>query len=404
MFHIALPVVLVSAFAAHAAEALKIGVLEDTSGGFASAGIAKLQAVQLAAAEINAKGGVAGRPIQVVAYDTQSENTRYQEMARRLIQQDKVDVVFGGYTSASREAIRPIVDRSKMLYFYNNEYEGGVCDANVFVTGPVPEMQFGTLIPWLVKQYGPKAYYIGADYNFGQISGEWVKQYLKESGGSLVGEEYIPLSVSQYSQTIANIQKAKPDFVVAIMVGPNQVSFFEQQGAAGLNLPMASSIAVAASYEHKRFKPPAMSGMHVPANFVDELGTPASNSFIARFKAKFPDSPYVGQLAVDSYNATYLYAEAVKRAQTSEKIAVRKALEGGDACFEGPGGKVCIDAKSHHTSMPIYLAQVQKDHSIQIPQRWSEVKPTWLPSVGCDLTRKDQFTQYTPGTAPKAGK
>ena len=98
-----------------AADPVKIGLLEDESGNFAIAVIPKIHATQLAVEEINAKGGILGRPIKLIHYDTQSDNTRFQEMARRLIQQDKVDVIFGAFSSASREAIRPIMDKAKQL-------------------------------------------------------------------------------------------------------------------------------------------------------------------------------------------------------------------------------------------------------------------------------------------------
>ena len=103
---------------------------------------------------------------------TQSDNTRFQEFARRLIKKDKVDVIFGGFSSASREAIRPIMDKNEQLYFYNNQYGGGVCDSNVFVTGAVPEQQFSTLVTWMMEKYGKNVYTIAADYNFGQISSD----------------------------------------------------------------------------------------------------------------------------------------------------------------------------------------------------------------------------------------
>jgi len=143
-----------------AADPIKIGVLEDQSGDFAPATICKVHGIQLAADEINAKGGIAGRPIELVIYDTQSDNTRYQEFMRRVLQKDKADVVFAGFSSASREAYRPIVDQLHGLCFYNNQYEGGVCDANMIVTGAVPEQQFSTLIPWMMEKYGKKVYTI----------------------------------------------------------------------------------------------------------------------------------------------------------------------------------------------------------------------------------------------------
>ena len=386
---------------AHAVDPIKLGLLEDESGNFAIAVIPKIHAVQLAVEEINAKGGVLGRPLQVVHYDTQSDNTRFQEMARRITQQDKVDVVFGAFSSASRETIRPIMDRAKMLYFYNNQYEGGVCDSNVFVTGAVPEQQFSTLVPWMMEKYGKKVYTIAADYNFGQISAEWVRNIVKQNGGTMVGEEFIPLSVSQFSQTIQKIQKAKPDVLMTLLVGANQASFYEQQVAANLNIPMGSSVNVGQAYEHKRFKPPALKDMYVTANYVEEVESPASKDFVKRFHAKFPKEPYINQEAANSYTAVYLYAKAVEKAKTTDKKAVAKALEGGDICHDGPSGKVCIDPKSHHQSHTIYLVHVQADHSVKIPKVWNDIKPYWLGDVGCDLAKKPDYSQYTPSSLPK---
>jgi urea transport system substrate-binding protein len=390
-----------SSVAAVAADPVKIGLLEDASGNFALATIPKIHATELAIDEINAKGGILGRPISLIAYDTQSDNTKFQELSRRLIQTDKADVIFGGFSSASREAIRPIMDRAHQLYWYNNQYEGGVCDSNTFVTGAVPEQQFSTLLPWMMQKFGKKVYTIAADYNFGQISAQWVRNIVKENGGTMVGEEFIPLSVSQFGQTIQNIQKAKPDFVVTLLVGANQSSYYEQQASAHLNLPMASSVNVGQAYEHKRFKPPALKDMYVTANYVEEVDTPASNDFKKRFHAKFPNEPYINQEAANAYDAVYLYKAAVEKAGSTNQDAVRKALEGGGICTDGPSGKVCMDPKSHHLSHTIYLVHVKADHSVEIPKVWSDVQPYWLDKVGCDLPGKPDHHQYTPSDLPK---
>lgn len=383
------------------AQPVKLGLLEDQSGNFAIAVIPKIHAVQLAVEEINAKGGILGRPIKIIHYDTQSDNTRFQEFSRRLIQQDKVDVIFGAFSSASREAIRPIMGRYKQLYFYNNQYEGGVCDSNVFVTGAVPEQQFSTLIPWMMGKYGKRVYTIAADYNFGQISAEWVRNIVKEHGGTMVGEEFIPLSVSQFSQTIQNIQKAKPDFLVTLLVGANQASFYQQQASARLNTPMASSVNVGQAYEHRRFKAPALKDMYVTANYVEEVSSPASDDFKKRFRAKFPNEPYINQEAANSYDAVYLYKEAVEKAKSFDQKKVAAALRSGGICTDGPSGKVCFDSKSQHLSHTIYLVHVLADHTVEIPKVWENIQPYWLGQVGCDLSKKPDHNQYTPSHLPK---
>jgi len=387
--------------AALAQEPIKIGVLEDQSGEFVVPVIGKVHAIQLATEEINAKGGIAGRPIELVIYDTQSDNTRFQEFTRRALQRDKVDVIFAGFSSASREAYRPIIRQFDGFAFYNNQYEGGVCDANMVITGAVPEQQFSTLIPWMMETYGKKVYTIAADYNFGQISAEWVREIVKENGGKMVGEEFIPLGVSQFSQTIQNIQTAKPDVVVTLLVGTAQASYYEQAASANLKLPMASSVNVGQGYEHKRFTPPSLANMHVTTNYIEEVDTPASKEFIERFHAKFPNEPYINQEAANSYIAVNLYKQMVERAGGSTKRDdLRKIIAEGDVCFDGPSGKTCLDPKSQHMSHTIYLAKVGDDHSVSFPKIWNDVKPYWLGDAGCDLTKSNPGEQYTPSNPP----
>ena len=391
-----------TASAGLAQDPIKIGVLEDQSGDFAAATMVKVNAITLAAEEINAAGGIGGRPIELVAYDTQSDNTRYQEFMRRVLQSDKVDVVFAGFSSASREAYRPIVNQFEGLAFYNNQYEGGVCDSNMIVTGAVPEQQFSTLIPWMMEKYGKNVYTLAADYNFGQISAEWVRNIVEENGGTMVGEEFIPLGVSQFGQSIQNIQAAKPGFVVTLLVGAAQASYYEQAAAANVNLPMASSVNVGQGYEHKRFTPPSLKDMYVTTNFIEEVDTPAAKAFVEKFRARFPDEPYINQEAANSYIAMYLYKQMVERAGTTDHAALRAELAKGDVCFDGPSGNVCLDPKSQHMSHTIYLAKVEADHSISFPTVWENIAPYWLGEAGCDLTKSDPSAQYTPSSPPPA--
>ena len=379
---------------------LKVGLLEDVSGDLAFMGMPKLHGSQLAVEEINKSGGILGRQIELIHLDPQGDNARYQEFGRRLLNRDKVDVLIGGITSASREALRPIVDRTSTPYFYTNQYEGGVCDASMISMGAVPEQQFSTLIPWMMEKYGKNVYTLAADYNFGQISAEWVRKIVKENGGKMAGEEFIPLGVSQFSQSIQNIQKAKPDFVVTLLVGTAQASYYEQAASANVNLPMASSVNVGQGYEHKRFKPPSLKDMYVTTNYIEEIDSPKSKEFYAKFKTKFPSEPYVNQEAENSYLAVYLYKQMVERAKSTKREEIRKVIAMGDVCMDAPEGKVCIDPKSQHMSHTIYLAKVGADHSISFPKVWEDIKPYWLGEAGCDLTKKDPMAQYTPSNPP----
>jgi hypothetical protein len=189
--------------------------------------------------------GVLGRKIDLVAPDPQSDNTQFQALARRLILDEKVDVLMAGFASAEREAIRPIMDQNKMLYFYNNQYEGGVADKYTFCTGAVPEQQIVPVMQYMIKNFGPKIYTLAADYNFGQLSAAWTRAMAPLLKAEVIGEEFIPLSVSQFSSSIAKIQQAKPDWLMMYITGQNHSNYYPQANAAGLKIPMGSSINIA---------------------------------------------------------------------------------------------------------------------------------------------------------------
>jgi len=378
-------------------EVIKLGVLEDRSGEYSLVGIQKSHAVELAVEEINEDGGLLGKQIEIIAPDTQSDDKRYQEMARKLILDDKVDVVMGGFSSASREAIRPIMEENEMLYFYNNQYEGGVASKYTFPTGAVPEHQVMPLIEYMIDNFGPRGYIIAADYNFGQITADWVKVAAEEFGGEIIHEEFIPLGVSQFSSNITRIQKEKPDFLVVLLVGAKQSSFYEQWSTSGIpELPMATTINMAQAYEHLRFNPPALANMYVTAPFMEELDTPAAVEFVDKFRAKFPDDDYVGMEAEAQYTGVKLWAKAVTEAGTTETDEVIKALE-NNLSVDGPSGKVTIDPKTHHAIKDVYLVHSDEQHNITFPYKWDQIKPYWLSEEkNIDLTKESPNKQYTP--------
>ncbi len=379
-----------------AADPIKIGILESRSGNFALHSAPKYMAAQLAVKEINDKGGVIGRPLELVAPDPQSDNRRFQELARMLIQRDKVDVLFGGFASAEREAIRPIIDQYKMLYFYNNQYEGGVADKYTFCTGPVPEQQIDPVIKYCIEKFGPRMYILAADYNFGQLSAKWTHVMAEKYGGEVVGEEFIPLSTSQFASTLERVQSVKPDFLVMYITGDNHASFYPQAQAAGLKIPYASSINVAQGYEHRRFPAPTLSGMHIGIHYVEELNTAPNEDFVVRFKAMFPDVAYIGEQTENTYVGVYLYAMAVEKAGTTDIPKVIDALESG-LHFDAPEGPVTLDPATHHLIRDIRIVVVDDNHDLHFPATYEQLKPDWLSSEkGVDLTKKPEFVQYEP--------
>lgn len=399
---IATPSVLLGKSAFASASPIKIGVIDDASGDFAAAVIPKTQGAQLAVAQINAAGGVLGRPLQLIAYDGQSDVRRHQEFAQRAILEDQVNVLMAGYTSSEREAARAVAVKNKTIFWHNNQGEGGIADSYSFFSGPIPEQQILPGTKYMVEKYGRKIYILAADYGFGQVSAEWVKASAALNGATIVGLEFIPLGNSEFASSIANIQKAKPDFLFLLLVGSNQSQYFPQALAANLKFPSISTVNLQQGYEHKRFAPPSLQNLYVPVAFIEELASelPSARKFVDAFRAKFPDAKYVNQPARCSYVAVNLMAKAWALAGTTDMPAVLKALQSG-LTFDAPEGPVRLDPATHHLSMDIRLAQVQADHSIKFVADLGVIQPWWLKSLGVNLAEKPESRQYMPTDDPK---
>jgi branched-chain amino acid transport system substrate-binding protein len=420
---------------AQSTDPVKVGLLEDQSGNIALFAMPKLHAAQLAIQEINdgftllsgptglggigtADGlydevddvlvpsgdkGIMGRQLEFVAPDTQSDNRKFQELGRRLILDDQVDVIFGADASSEREALRPIIDQTKTLYFYANQYEGGVADKYTFCTGAVPEQQIIPVMQYMIPKFGKRIYILAADYNFGQLSAAWTRAAAPILGGEVIGEEFIPLSVSDFTATIARVQQVKPDWLMMYITGQNHSNYYPQANAAGARFPMGSSINMAQGYEHKRFAPPALAGMHVAVSYMEEIATPRNRSFVDRFHKMFPDEPYIQQEAAATYAAVHLYAAAARLAQSVDREAVTEVLESGIG-VESPAGWIFMDPATHHTSEYIRVARAEEDHSISFIQAWPSLEPWWTRRLGVNLVAKPEFKQYTPDDDPRFKK
>jgi branched-chain amino acid transport system substrate-binding protein len=343
--------------------------------------------------------GLLGRPVDLLSSDGQSNNTLWQQLARRMIQEDKVDVLVAGFASAEREAIRPIVDQRKQLYFYTNQYEGGVADEFTFCTGAVCEQQVIPVMQYMVEKFGPKIFTIAANYNFGQLTASWVRSFAPVLKAQVIGEEFPPLEVSEFSSVIAKVQAAKPDWVMTLLVGQNQSNYYPQAAAAGLHLPMASTINMAQGYEHRRFTPPSLANMHNAVNYMQEIPTKRNQDFVARFYKMFPKDPYLGQMAQNTYFSIHLYAKAARLAGTTDQEKVRKTLEAGWT-IEAPEGSVFLEPATHHASHFIRLAVADEKHNISFVRQWPMIEAWWLQRLGVNLVRHPEHKQYTPAEDP----
>lgn len=374
----------------------KIAAVFDLTGGLNIYGIQQNNALKLAVEDINAKGGVLGGPIDVVSYDAQSEQSKYIQYSNTAILKDRAKALFAGLTSSSREAIRPIIRKANIPYFYSALYEGGACDKQTFITGSSASQQLSVLIDWAVKKYGKKIYIMAPDYNFGTISAHWIKEYAKKAGAEVVGEDFLALTVTDYAPTIQKIQAAKPDFVVALPVGANQTGFLEQFAAAGLK----SSIGlVSTNYgsgnQQVVVSPEAGKGLIASQGYFQPVENPANAAFVKLWQAKYgSDTPIVSE-AVDVWNAVHLWAAAVNKAGSADTKPVIAALESG-LSFDAPNGNVKLEPGSHHLRQNIYIAEGDDKHSFKIVETFPDAAPTYE-NEKCDLVAHPSLAeQFTP--------
>ena len=378
--------------AARAADEIVVGSIIDMSGGLDIYGKPMADCMTLAVEEQNAAGGLLGKKIKLATYDPQSNMQLYAQFAQQSALKDKSTVVMGGITSASREVIRPVLTRNKTLYFYNTQYEGGVCDRNTFCTGVTPGQTVAKLIPYAMKKWGKKVYVVAADYNYGQITSQWVKKFVQENGGSVASIDFFPLDVTNFGPTISKIEQAKPDMIVSALVGGAHIAFYRQWAAAGLTkkIPLAST-TFAGGNEHIVLSPAEADGFLVSYNYFQNVDTPENKAFKERFYKRFgADYPNITELAMGTYQGFKLWAEAVKKAGSIDREKMITALESG-ITIDGPSGKVSIDPETHHCVLNVRIAEV-RNKQLNIVETFEQQPPVDTSAV-CNLKKNPKDNQ-----------
>lgn len=376
-----------------------VGILEDRSGTFQLNGTSKWQATRLAIEEINEDGGILGEEIDIEDPDPQSDNQRYQELTEQMILEHEVDALWAGYSSATREAIRPIVNDHEQLYFYTTQYEGGVADDTIFPVGATARQQLGAVTPYLAQEYGEDIYIIAADYNFGQLSGDWVNVFAHENDYNIVGEEYIPLEETDFSSVINRIQDEDPDFIMSMLVGNNHENFYDQRDANDVMIPIGTSTTLAQGHEHIRYDPNALTDVYAGVSYMEELPTEANEGFVDRFYERWPDANYLNQEAYNNYFSVYMWRDAVEEAGTFDQEAVIEVLEEGVE-YEGPSGTIELDGATHHMTHHMRVAHCDENHEISFDSV-GHIEPTFLREEvedgdGVDLREQSLQSQYEP--------
>ena len=343
---------------------IKVGVIMDLTGPLSFMGIASANVAKMVIDDINAKGGLLGRQIDLCVEDSATTDSVAEAKAAKLVEQDQVDVIFGGIYSSTRQAIKgPAVVKGKKLYIYPEQYEGQESDPLIFCTGPVPAQQVEPLIPWLMEKTGAKKFYLpSADYIWPRTMNKKVRQAATANGGSVVGEEYFPLDHTDYRATVHKIKASGAEVVFNMIVPPGLTPFLEQLYNSGFTQRGGHVVCTYFDENFLNLVPAAQAeGLYSCLDYYQSVKDPFSRKLLDRYNKLFPGSAKftAGSSCSGMYRGLKFWEVAVKEAGTLNQSAVIRALDHARIA-EGPGGLAQMVPGQHHARMNMYIAQARK--------------------------------------------
>lgn len=349
------------------AQEVKVGVLHSKTGTMSSSEIPVANATALAIDEINAKGGVLGRKLVMVEEDGASSPEVFAKKAAKLLTQDKVSVLFGGWTSASRKAMLPPVQQSNGLLFYPLQFEGNECHKNVIYLGAQPNQQAIPALLWTFMQGHKSVFLVGSDYVYPRTTNTILKKHIADKGGRVAGEEYAPLGSKDFTAIIDKIKAAKPQVIINTINGDSNVAFFKAYQAAGFNaenLPVVSfSIG---EQEITTIGTGVMKGQYAAWNYFQSVSSAANAKFLAAFRARYGANAVVGDPMAHAYTGVYIWKAAVEKAKSFDPKAVRAALDG--VSVGGPLGTVVVTSNGG-LRQPFYMGQATANGNFDVVQK-----------------------------------
>ncbi|GGJ42290.1 urea ABC transporter substrate-binding protein [Deinococcus roseus] len=347
------------------AEDVKVGVLHSLTGTMAISEITVKNATLLAIEEINKKGGVMGKTIASVIEDGASEPATFAQKAQKLIEQDKVSTVFGGWTSASRKAMLPVFERLDNLLWYPVQFEGNECSPNIMYSGAQPNQQILPAFDWAVEKGFKKYFLVGSDYVFPRTANLIVKKHIENDKLTLTGEEYVPLGGTDFSSVINKIKAGGPAIIFNTINGDSNVAFFKQLAAAGLTAKdypvMSFSIA---EQEAKAIGPKLLEGSYAAWNYFMSLPNTSNKAFIKAYAAKYGKEQLITDPMIHGYVDVYIWKAAVEKAKSFEPDKVRKAAVSIKE-ITTPMGKIKFDA-NQSLYQTAYVGQLKADGQFKI--------------------------------------
>jgi urea transport system substrate-binding protein len=290
---------------AKAADTVKVGVLHSLSGTMAISETSLRDILLFTFDEINAAGGVMGKKIEPVVVDGASNWPLFAEKAKQLLDQDKVAVTFGCWTSVSRKSVLPVFEEKKGLLFYPVQYEGEEMSPNIFYTAEAVNQQATPAVDYLLEEGKKKFYLIGSDYVYPQTTNLILLEYLLSkkvplenigggftkdaSGKSFPPGNTLPFGHTDYQQIVAEIKQfaASGDAcIISTLNGDTNVPFFKEYAAAGLDAESCPVVSFSVSEDEFRGLPASqLVGQLGCWTYFQSIKSPANAKFIADFQA-----------------------------------------------------------------------------------------------------------------------
>ena len=357
---------------------IKLRVVTDLTGPLSFLGIANANVAKMVTDDINAKGGLLGRQIELCLEDSATTDSVAEAKAKKLVQEVQVDVILGGIYSSTRQAIKgPAVVDGKKLYIYPEQYEGQECHPLIFCTGPVPAQQVESLIPWLMQKTGAKKFYCpSADYIWPHIMNKKLRAVAATHGGSIVGEEYFPLDHTDYAASIEKIISSGAEIVFNTIVPPGLGPFLEQLQRSGFTKRGGQIVCTYFEENFLSFFPAdQVEGLYSCLDYYQGIDEPFSRELLNQYNKLYPGGAKftAGSASTGMYRGLRLWETAVREAGSLDQDAVIQALDHAKIT-QGPGGPAEMMPGQHHVRMNMYIAQA-KSGRFEIAKNLGAIDP-----------------------------
>ena len=345
-------------------DTVKVGFLNSLSGAMSISEKTVSDSLGLAAKQINADGGVLGKKLEIVQEDGASEPTIFAEKAEKLIQSDCVAAVFGGWTSSSRVAMRPVFKSLNSLLFYPVQYEGLEADRNIFYTGATTNQQIIPALDFLKQEKKIDTIFLaGSDYVFPRTANKIIKQYAAANDIEVLGEEYQTLDKGEWGTAVDKIVKTKPDVVFNTINGDSNVAFLEEYDARGLSAKTVPIVSVSIAEEEAAAIDVDLTGQMTSWNYYQTVDTPTNDAFVKAFKAEYGAGRVTSDPMEAAYTSLWLWKGMVEKA---ESFVVDDVIEAADGVsYDAPEGTVTVNGENHHIAKTTLIGEVQPNKLIK---------------------------------------